>query len=65
MQLDVRVPMGWLFLVLGLILLGYGLIPNEAMYAKHSLGENVNLHWGGIFAAFGGITLLIARKAKQ
>jgi len=65
MQLDVRVPMGWLFLVLGLILLGYGLIPNEAMYAKHSLGENVNLHWGAIFAAFGGITLLIAHKAKQ
>ena len=57
--------MGWLFLVLGLILLGYGLIPNEAMYAKHSLGENVNLHWGAVFAAFGGITLLIARTAKE
>lgn len=44
MQLDVRVPMGWLFLVLGLILLGFGLIPNQAMYDHHSLGENVNLH---------------------
>ena len=57
--------MGWLFLVLGLILLGYGLIPNQAMYDSHSLGQNVNLVWGAIFAAFGGITLLIARKAKE
>jgi hypothetical protein len=65
MQLDVRVPMGWLFLVLGLILLGYGLIPNQAMYDSHSLGQNVNLVWGAIFAAFGGVTLLIARKAKE
>jgi hypothetical protein len=65
MQLDVRLPMGWLFLSLGLILLGYGLIPNEAMYATHSLGQNVNLLWGAIFAAFGGVTLLIARGKKS
>ena len=64
MQLDVRIPMGWLFLALGLILLGYGFIPNEVMYAKHSLGENVNLHWGAIFSLFGGVTLFIARRKK-
>ena len=57
--------MGWLFLVLGLILLGYGLIPNKAMYDAHSLGQNVNLIWGAVFALFGGVTLLIARRAKR
>lgn len=53
-QLDVRLPMGLLFLTLGLILAGYGLMADPAIYAKHSLGQNVNLTWGVIFALFGG-----------
>ena len=62
MDLDVRLPMGWLFLCLGFILLGYGIIADPAIYDKHSLGQNVNLLWGAIFAVFGGICLLLARK---
>ncbi|MEN9841121.1 MAG: hypothetical protein RL376_921 [Verrucomicrobiota bacterium] len=65
MDLDVRLPMGWLFLCLGLILLGYGFIADPAIYVQHSLGQNVNLLWGGIFAAFGGICLFLARKKKS
>jgi hypothetical protein len=64
-QLDVRLPMGLLFLSLGLILVGYGLVADAAIYAKHSLGQNVNLTWGLIFAAFGGAMLWLARRAKQ
>ncbi|HTJ78420.1 MAG TPA: hypothetical protein VL357_05440 [Rariglobus sp.] len=64
MNLDVRIPMGWLFLSLGIILSAYGLIADPAIYAKHSLGQNVNLHWGVVFAAFGVVTLLLARKPK-
>ncbi|RRJ96464.1 hypothetical protein Ga0100231_021660 [Opitutaceae bacterium TAV4] len=64
MQLDVRAPMGWLFLILGLLLLGYGLFSDPAIYQKHSLGSNVNLHWGGVFAAFGAVCLFLARKKK-
>ena len=65
MQLDVRIPMGWLFLSLGIILSIYGLVADPAIYVKHSLGQNVNLLWGGIFVAFGVITLLIARRSKK
>lgn len=65
MNLDVRVPMGWLFLSLGLILVAYGFMGDPAIYAKHSLGQNVNLLWGGIFAAFGAVVLLIARISKD
>lgn len=65
MQLDVRIPMGWLFLSLGVILSIYGLVADPAIYVKHSLGQNVNLLWGGIFVAFGVVVLLIARKAKK
>ena len=65
MQLDVRIPMGWLFLSLGIILSIYGFVADPAIYAKHSLGQNVNLLWGGIFAAFGVVVLLIARRSKK
>ena len=65
MQLDVRIPMGWLFLILGIILVGYGLIADPAIYVKHSLGQNVNLIWGAVFAAFGVVVLLIARRKKS
>ena len=62
MDLDVRLPLGWLFCVLGAILIAYGLISDPAIYAKHSLGQNVNLYWGVIFALFGGTVLFLSRK---
>lgn len=64
MQLDVRLPMGLLFLTLGIILSIYGLVADPAIYATHSLGQNVNLTWGIVFALFGIATLILARKKK-
>jgi hypothetical protein len=64
-QLDVRLPMGLLFLTLGAILVGYGLIADPAIYARHSLGQNVNLTWGVVFALFGGVMLWLARRARK
>ena len=61
MQLDVRKPMGLLFLVLGIILVVYGAVSDPAIYARHSLGTNVNLLWGAVFVAFGAVTLWLAR----
>jgi hypothetical protein len=65
MNLDVRLPMGWLFLILGLILLGYGLTADPVIYAQHSLGVNLNARWGVIFALFGGVMLFLSRKKKS
>ena len=64
MNLDVRLPLGLLFVVLGLILTIYGLTADTAGYVKHSLGENVNLHWGLIFLLFGAVVLFLARRKK-
>jgi len=64
-QLDVRLPMGLLFLILGLILVGYGLTADPAIYASHSLGQNVNVTWGAIFVLFGAAMLTLAAKAKK
>jgi hypothetical protein len=64
MQLDVRLPMGWLFLTLGVILVVYGFAADPVIYAQHSLGQNVNLLWGAIFAAFGGFMLWLAKRKQ-
>jgi hypothetical protein len=52
--LDIRLPIGGLFAVLGLILTGYGLVTagDTAHYAR-SLSFNINLWWGLVMLAFG------------
>jgi LPXTG-motif cell wall-anchored protein len=65
MRLDVRLPIGLLFLTLGVILIVYGVAADPAIYAAHSLGQNVNLTWGIIFALFGATMLFLARRKKN
>lgn len=64
-QLDVRVPMGLLFLSLGTILIVYGMFSDSSIYLQHSLGHNVNLTWGVIFAIFGALMLWLARRSAK
>ena len=52
MILDLRFPMGLLFAALGLLLTGYGLLSDPAVY-QVSLGINVNLWAGTGILAFG------------
>ncbi len=64
MGLDIRLPIGLLFLILGLLLSLYGLLTlnNPAVYAK-SLGDNVNLWWGGCLLIFGAVMFFYGRRA--
>lgn len=50
--MDLRLPIGLLFVLLGLLIGGYGLVSDPAIYAA-SLGINVNLRWGIVMLAFG------------
>jgi len=60
MCFDLRVPMGLLFGLFGLILAVYGLATSgDAEYAK-SLGINANLIWGTVMFIFGGVMLGLA-----
>ena len=54
MGLDIRTPIGMMFTLIGVLLAGYGLFGDKSVYA-HSLGWNVNLLWGVVLVAFGGI----------
>lgn len=56
MSLDLRVPIGLLFGLLGVLLAGYGLVSDPAIYTV-SLGINVNLWWGLVLILFGGVML--------
>jgi len=61
--LDLRVPIGGLFVVLGALLAGYGLMTasNTEMYAR-SGGLNINLWWGGAMLVTGAGFPLAARR---
>jgi len=64
MHLDLRVPIGLMFAIIGVLLIAFGLTSGDAIYAK-SLGINVNVWWGGVLACFGGIMLLLARRGRR
>ncbi|MBK9990162.1 MAG: hypothetical protein IPP19_05345 [Verrucomicrobia bacterium] len=65
MNLDVRLPMGLLFAIIGIILLVHGFTADQAIYDNHSLGININARWGGVILAFGAFMLFLSRKKKS
>jgi hypothetical protein len=65
MNLDLRLPIGLMFTIDGLLLVGYGLVSDPAIYAR-SLGTNVNLWWGVVLLAFGiGMLWPAVRAARR
>ena len=66
MGFDIRLPIGMMFSIFGLLIGGYGAATTgNDMYVQHSLGVNVNLWWGMVMLAFGMIMLLLARRGAK
>ena len=66
MGLDIRYPIGLMFGTIGLVMVLYGLLTgSDPMYAKHSLGINVNVWWGAVLFVFGALMLYFARKSAK
>jgi hypothetical protein len=66
MGLDIKIPIGLMFSILGLILTIFGIVTNGngEMY-EQSLGHNINL-WSGVFMiAFGAFMLLTSTLVKK
>ena len=58
MGLDIRIPIGSMFAIIGALLAGYGAFTNgNAEMYKRSLSLNINLWWGLFLLAFGAIML--------
>jgi ABC-type Fe3+-siderophore transport system permease subunit len=62
MKLDLRLPIGLMFTIVGALLTVFGLMSDDAIYAR-SLGINVNLWWGLVLLAFGVVMLGFAMRA--
>jgi hypothetical protein len=66
MSLDLRIPMGLLFTLTGMILTSFGAATNGRadLYAK-SLGINANLWWGLVLLVFGIAMLMLGRRGQR
>jgi hypothetical protein len=66
MGIDLRLPIGLMFSLFGLLLIAYGVATRgSAMYVRHSLGININLWWGLAMLVFGAAMLALARHARK
>ena len=64
MKFDLRLPIGIIFSIYGLLLTIYGLIGNKEQYAR-SLGININLVWGIVMLIFGVVMFFFARRGAK
>ena len=64
MNLDLRLPIGLMFSIFGVMLTVFGLVSGPEIYAR-SLGVNVNLWWGLVLLAFGLVMLGFALRAGR
>jgi len=80
MGLDIRLPIGMMFSLLGALLVIYGFVTQpdsqlaittgglsgitDSSIYKSSLGLNVNLWWGLVLLVFGAVMLFFALRAR-
>ena len=64
MTLDIRLPIGRMFFIFGVLLAAYGLFSDDAIYTR-SLGVNVNLWWGAVLLVFGALMVYFGRRAGR
>jgi len=66
MGLDIRLPIGLMFTLIGLLLTVTGLCTaGDKGFYRQSLGININLDWGLVLLVFGGLMLFFAFRAKK
>jgi len=65
MGLDIKIPIGLLFTIIGLLMLIYGIFTygNTALYEK-SLNININLWSGSLMLVFGVLMLVFSKWKK-
>lgn len=65
MGLDIKIPIGLMFVTLGILLVIFGLTTNGNEMYTISLGKNINLISGIGMLIFGGFMLLISDLVKK
>ena len=65
MNLDLRVPMGMMFTLVGAILTVYGIVTHGSPIYARSLGINANLDWGLVLLVFGAAMFILGRRGQR
>jgi hypothetical protein len=65
MSLDLRIPMGLMFTLVGMILTAFGLATRGSPIYAASLGINANFWWGLVLLVFGLIMLILGRRGQK
>jgi hypothetical protein len=65
MSFDVRLPIGLLFLAIGILVAATGLFGGSAALDAHSPGVNIDLAWGLVMAVFGAVMLGLVALARR
>ena len=64
MGIDIRLPIGLVFSLVGILLTAFGVVSNSAIY-KRSIGITVNLYWGLVLLAFGVLMVALGRRGMR
>jgi hypothetical protein len=65
MNLDLRIPMGLLFTIVGVIMSLYGFFTRGSVIYERSAGMDINLIWGTVMLIFGATMFLLGRRADK
>lgn len=63
MNFDLRLPIGLMFSLYGVLLVIFGAVSDKAIYDR-SLGININLAWGAVMLVFGVVMLFFAIRGR-
>jgi hypothetical protein len=65
MGLDIRLPLGLVFLIIGGIMAVFGIFTRgDAALYERSMGVNLNLGWGVLMFVFGAVMFFVGRRKK-
>jgi hypothetical protein len=65
MNLDLRIPMGLMFLIVGVMMSIFGFFTRGSAIYAQSAGININLIWGLVMLVFGTTMFLLGRRASK
>ena len=65
MGLDIRIPLGLMFLITGGIMAVYGLFTRGSAIYAMSMGINLNLTWGSLMFVFGVVMFVLGRRPQN
>ena len=64
MGLDIRIPLGMIFLLIGGLLTIFGALTRGSAIYDRSLGLDINLVWGVVLVVFGLVMLWVGRRQR-